>query len=338
MTDNMTDNITSISKDGIIADAVAIQERDGFRANGWKKIIAPAKVNLYLAIGDLQKDGYHRVTTVLHALNIHDTLYIRATPEEEKIDNTPRTVLVARDDVDLPEITSEENLATKAVIALAESTSQPISATALDLRIEKSIPFQAGLGGASSDAAAALVGAALLWGIDPTDPVLEETARTLGADVAFFLHGGCSYLEGRGDQFVKSLVPSKQAIALVKPYGGVSTSKAYAAFDANPVQIPTAEAEEVSSVLRADEVPLFNNLAPAAFTLMPELSDVWQWLDSQPGIEGALLCGSGATTFALCDNFQVACSVVAAARKRGWWARATNLGSARVSSFGTGVL
>ena len=61
----------------ITADAVALQERDEFRAQGWLKLIAPAKVNLHLAIGARRDDGYHDAVSVLHALNLHDVVYMR---------------------------------------------------------------------------------------------------------------------------------------------------------------------------------------------------------------------------------------------------------------------
>ena len=69
---------------------------------------------------------------------------------------------------------------------------------------------------------------------------------------------------------------------------------------------------------------------------MPQLAEIRTWLVAQPGVGGALLCGSGATTFALCDDFANACDIVAAARKQGLWARATSFGSARAMMVSTG--
>ena len=192
------------------------------------------------------------------------------------------------------------------------------------------------MGGGSSDAAAALVGAARLWGIDPNDPAIEQTARQLGSDVAFFLHGGCSCYEGTGDVFIRAVEPSKRSVALVKPEGGVSTAEAYRAFDAQPQPIPDELADQVRAVAAADDITLFNNLAAASEALMPQLADIRTWLLAQSGVESALLCGSGATTFAVCDSFAQACQVVADARKKGLWARATSFGSARVLVVSTG--
>lgn len=314
----------------ITADAVALQERDTFCAQGWLKLVSPAKVNLHLAIGGRRADGYHEAATVMQALNLHDVVYIRRKLPGDPEPEVPSVRMVSCGDVVAPDLPSASNIAAKAVLALAQLTDRKDAG--LEIRIEKNIPAQGGLGGGSSNAAAALLGAALLWDIAPDDPAIEEAARSLGSDVAFFLHGGCSYYEGTGERFIRALQPSKRAVALVKPEGGVSTAEAYRAFDANPAPVPEEVAHAISAAENADDVALFNNLAPASEMLMPKLGEVRQWLNNQPGVRGVLLCGSGATTFAVCDDFAYACKVVAEARKLGLWARSTSFGSLRVMS------
>ncbi len=317
----------------ITADAVALQERDEFRSLGWLKLISPAKVNLHLAIGERRDDGYHSASTVMHALNLHDVVYVRHKSPDADQPNMPTTRLVQCGDVAVPELDSADNIATKAVLKLAQLTNR--SDTGIEIRIEKNIPAQGGLGGGSSNAVAALLGAAHLWGLDPQDPVIEEAARQLGSDVAFFLHGGCSYYEGAGEVFVRDLVPSKRSVALIKPEGGVSTAAAYKAFDESPQAVPAELAAQAREAASADEITLFNNLAPAAEQLMPALAEIRTWATAQPGVEDVLLCGSGATTFAVCSDFTSACRVVSDARKQGLWARATSFGSARAMIVST---
>ena len=312
----------------ITADAVALQERDEFRAQGWLKFIAPAKVNLHLAIGQRRADGYHEATTVMHALTLHDVVYVRHKLFDADEQGEPLVRMISCGDVTAPDLPSRDNIAAKAVKTLAQLLDRDDAG--VEVRIEKNIPAQGGLGGGSSNAAAALVGAAQLWGVGPDHPAVEEAARSLGSDVAFFLHGGCSLYEGTGEVFVRALEPSKQAVALVKPQGGVSTAEAYRTFDAQPQPVPDAIAQQVQLATHASDVALFNNLAPASESLMPELARVREWLESQPQTQGALLCGSGATTFAPCNSFADACKVVAEARKLGYWARATSFGSLRV--------
>lgn len=311
----------------ITADAVALQERDEFRADGWTKVLAPAKVNLHLAIGALRDDGYHDAATVMHALALHDVVYLRRCG----FDTASCRMVAADPSIKLPELAAGDNIAVRAVAQLAEALGGEMPTPPLELRIEKGIPAQAGLGGGSSDAAAALVGAARLWGASHDHPAIEQTARALGADVAFFLHGGCAYLEGTGDEFVHALEPAKTAVALVKPDGGVSTAAAYRAFDEAPAYASPKQAAQVAAARAAREVNLFNNLALASEGLMPELAEVRSWLVGQPGVEAALLSGSGAATFALCESFSAATRVVAQARARGWWSRATALSSLRAA-------
>ncbi len=323
----------------ITADAVALQERDDFRAQGWLKIIAPAKVNLHLAIGARRDDGYHNAVTIMHALTLHDIVYMRHmvpdTPETQEAleQGRPFVRMVSCGDVIAPDVPIEQNIAVRAVIELAQQIGRDNAA--LQLRIEKNIPAQGGLGGGSANAAAALIGAAHLWGLAADDPAIERAAQALGSDVAFFLHGGCSCYEGTGEVFLHALEPSKQAVALVKPAGGVSTAQAYRTFDEAPAPIPDEIARAARSATSAREVALFNNLAGASEQLMPELAHIRAWLDEQPGVEGSLLCGSGATTFALCGDFSQACAVVAEARKLGYWARATSFGSLRAMIVST---
>ena len=159
-------------------------------------------------------------------------------------------------------------------------------------------------------------------------------AAGLGADVAFFLQGGCALLDGKGDRLVRALVPRKDPVVLVKPPAGVSTPQAYDAFDADPVTVPSAVADGVARAERAQEVPPFNSLAAAAASLAPELGAVAEWLAGQPGVASpsdVLLCGSGAATFAIVGTSAQACAIAAAAQARGWWGRATSFSGLRAA-------
>lgn len=311
----------------ITADAVSLQERDEFRSHGWLKLVAPAKVNLHLAIGALRPDGYHDATTVMQSLNLHDVVYLRRKMPDDADPTRPTTRLVACGDVAIPDVPSEKNIATKAVLLLAERIGR--EGAGLEIRIEKNIPAEGGLGGGSSDAAAALLGAAQLWDVNQEDQVIERVARELGSDVAFFLHGGCARCEGTGEVFVRTLQPSKAPVVLVKPDSGVSTAEAYRAFDEDPQPIPANVVDNLLEAQAADDIVPFNNLAAASEKLMPELADVRLWLEAQAGVRSVLLCGSGATTFAVCSDFAVACRVAAEAAKKGWWTRTTSFGSIR---------
>ncbi|WP_139651256.1 4-(cytidine 5'-diphospho)-2-C-methyl-D-erythritol kinase [Raoultibacter phocaeensis] len=310
----------------VVSDPLAAFERDGM-----VKLVSPAKVNLYLDIGAKRSDGYHEVVTVMHSLALHDILHmdIEATSEGGL---QIEVLCYAREGLESLAIPSEENIAYKAISLLAQKIGRTENER-ITVRIEKHIPHEAGLGGGSSNAAAALVGAAALWGIDERAPELLEAAGELGADVAFFLFGGCACLTGTGEVFDHALEPMKKTAVLVKPEGGVSTSAAYAAFDRSPVLIDSETRNAALVAKHAEEVPLANNLVAASKSLMPELADLLSWLAQQSGVEKSLMSGSGSSAFAVCATFDDACRIVAAARNRGWWARTTAFSSARAMAL-----
>ncbi len=309
------------------------------------RIIAPAKVNLFLDIGKRQPDGYHEAISIMHALTMHDTLLMRcdATPEaaDQRTETQHDATLEAAGlQVEISckacggiaplTIPTEQNIVSQAVRALAQRIGRSEDET-MQVYIEKSIPAEAGLGGGSSDAAAALVGAAQLWDLAPDDPRIEQTARDLGADVAFFLHGGCVCLTGVGDVFSHALEPMKSYVALVKPQGGVTTADAYRAFDEHPTSICDADRQRALEAQRACDVPLCNNLTDVSEQLLPTLVEIRTWIEGHDGVQGVLMSGSGSAIFAICDSFAAASAIAAGAQTYGWWSRTTSFGSVRAA-------
>lgn len=330
-----------VNETDMIATAFATQRAEtAAERPGALRLVAPAKVNLHLAIGKRQENGYHEAVSIMHALALHDMIYMRrlTPPEIDSLKNSENLTHVGADDnillhvecssregVRVPSVSAENNIVTKAINALA----QEIAFTeqdALDVHIEKHIPFEAGLGGGSSDAAAALVGAAHMWGLETNHPALQKVAQAIGADVAFFLQGGCARLEGNGDVFRQSLAPLKTPVVLIKPQHGVSTAQAYKTFDENPVFAREDLVKQANEAQTASDVPLFNNLAQASEVLLPELADVRKWALEQPGVQHVLLCGSGSATFVMLDDFSQASKLSAAAAAKGWWSRTTMFG------------
>lgn len=346
-------NLESVNMLGIAREAQDV-DKQRFRPGSSFRVLAPAKVNLFLNIGEQLPDGYHAATSIMHSLLLHDVLYMKRMPyedvpfyEKDKLeadseqvarielpggDLVVRLTMRAFGGVELPRVATTDNIVVKALRLLAEKTER-CGDEFIDLHLEKYIPAQAGLGGGSSDAAAALMGACQWWGIDFFDKRVQVTARKLGADVMFFLHGGCSRLEGRGDEFAKALQPMKAPVVLVKPEAGVSTAASYAAFDANPVLIPMALKEQAARAEVAEEVPLANNLQDASFSLVPELGAIQSWLVDRCGADKVLMSGSGSTFFAACDSLTQASEVAGAARVCGWWSRATSF-----SPIGTALI
>ena len=300
-----------------------------FALPGSIKVVAPAKVNLLLNIKGKRSDGYHEVDTVLHALMLHDVLLMK------EIAGTGNPVQLTSRSFEglLPlDVEPEKNIVWKAIVRLAEALDRKLGEEeTIRVHLEKHIPAQAGMGGGSSDAAAALVGAAKLWGVSPIDERLEQVAAGLGADVAFFLRGGCASYNGVGEHFVKALAPMHGFLAIVKPEGGVSTPASYAAFDADPVVIPEADVAAALAAEAGRDVPLRNNMAKASERLLPEIAEVRRWLESRPGVQAAMMSGSGAAVFAVCESFNAAANVVSQAQGKGWWARTTTFSPLRAA-------
>jgi 4-diphosphocytidyl-2-C-methyl-D-erythritol kinase len=279
-------------------------------------VTAPAKINLFLGVGSLRADGFHSVQTVLHTLTLADT--VRLTPADE---------LSVACNVDLG-IPSEDNLALRAATAFSSAFDVDVL---LKIDIDKRIPWGAGLGGGSSDAAAVLAGLAHWAGLPIDDERLQRVARAIGADVAFLTLGGAALMGGRGDTLTRRLRPVSAHVALVKPPSSVPTSQAYSVFDASPA--PAGEARRVADALRTEDVSalaaaLANNLTASSSGLVPEIADALTWLAAEQGVLGSAMAGSGSAVFAICEKAIDAQRIADIASERGWWGVATQTNAA----------
>ena len=309
---------------------------EGLPMKNVTKIISPAKVNLVLAVGEKQESGFHEVQTIMHSLALHDTLSMRRFDDEGSGD-VLQVMLKCESSftIDPLLIKAEENIAYKAVVELAKALGRTQDET-IEMILNKVIPAEAGLGGGSSNAAAALVGAATLWGVGVEDERVQEVASRLGADVSFFLKGGCARLSGKGDVFEAQLEPRSGFVLLVRPDAGVSTGKAYAAFDEDPV-LPSSEyLSSIAALDAAADVSLYNNLEKAACSVTPVVAQVLEWGRAAAGEENVVLCGSGSAVCCIFDSYQAACEASVEARKHEWWTRVTSfspLGAAIVEAL-----
>lgn len=295
---------------------------------GRQIIQIPCKVNLHLGI-HTQKDqrGYHKVDSLMVPVALYDTVVVDDAPELT-VTHEPQLCV-------LPERTTTW----KAAVLLANKlgVSPDVS---IDVQVH--IPEKAGLGGSSADAAATLYLLAQRWGVDPLDSLVVEVAKAVGADVAFFLDPRPSLMLGAGDTLVETYTSTVDApLAIVLPAEtGVVTKEAYDQFDAS--SIAPDSYENLSALLRdvgqdaagMEPAPdnaaageqfiqqvaslLFNNLAPAAKSLKPQVAEVEEWLKAQSGVLGAQVSGSGSSSFALCESQDAADAIAAAAQAKGW--------------------
>lgn len=285
-------------------------------SDGWLAFEAPAKINLYLGVyTEKDERGYHRVDSVMTAVDISDKVFVRPA-KDLSVSCDPSA-----------HVPQEKNTCWKAAQAFASMFSYDAS---VEIHIEKHIPSQAGLGGASADAAAVLCALCELSGIDTADVRVSEVARQVGADVPFFLFGKPCYFAGAGDVLAEEFAAlDALPVALVRPPGhGVSTPAAYADFDRCPVE--AGSLDEMLSALRAGDTDkmvcaVTNNLGPVACRLHEGCAQVLKWLSNQDHALVAQVSGSGSCVFALCDSSDNATRIAQAAQIHGWWSCATKV-------------
>ena len=165
------------------------------------EVPAYAKFNLTFEVLGRRSDGFHEITTIMQTIGLADVLRIE---RDSKLSV----------ECDYPELAGEQNLVWRAAIELAKAGNVEPNAR---ITIEKHIPVSMGLGGGSSDAAAALLGLNRLWDLGLSHEELASIAVGLGSDVSFFLWGGTALAQGRGEQ-ITSLPPLPPlAVTLVFP-------------------------------------------------------------------------------------------------------------------------
>lgn len=270
---------------------------------------ARAKVNLCLAISYPPVDGYHPLRSVFQELDLHDIVRIHIEPgvAAQALQTQAGTHVLLTCDVD--GLDPHDNLVFRAVDAAEQACGHAAAASdaTLVVEVEKHIPAGGGLGGGSSDAAAMLKAYAQLASIPVHDERLVAVARALGADVAFFLYGGCALMGGRGDVFECSLTPFAVPIVLMGSNDGLSTATVYCAFDDDPVSAPDADAlAQALRVATGDTAAIAalcaNNLGPAACAADPRIQRRLHAAHEHPDVLNALVSGSGSTSFAICAD------------------------------------
>jgi 4-diphosphocytidyl-2-C-methyl-D-erythritol kinase len=181
------------------------------------RLPAFAKINLCLHIMGKRPDGYHELRTIFQAISLHDTLELSITPGS----SGTKFFLTSNDKA----LLGPDNLVLRAINAISSEIRFQGSVSA---HLEKKIPVARGLGGGSSDAAAALIGMLRLTKKEIPLPRLMEIAAGLGADVPFFLFGGRALAVNRGDEIYPLANGPKRTVLLVSPCNiGVSTKEAY---------------------------------------------------------------------------------------------------------------
>lgn len=270
--------------------------------------LAPAKLNLTLAVIARRDDGYHALHSVFAPLGLadrlslalaggaHDTLHVTGVDAGPPADNLVLTAIAA------------------ARAAVGGSwAGGPGPAPGLAVRLDKRIPVAAGLGGGSSDAAAAIDGALEAWGAELEPGARLHLAARIGSDVPFFLAGGLALVEGRGEQVARlDGLHGNPGVLLVTPPVAVPTPDVFAAFDAirshgdgatrmtsmHLAEELRAKLSTADLVARAGAMTVANDLLPATAMVVPALVPFRRGLSRLLG-RPVGLSGSGPTLWTL---------------------------------------
>lgn len=243
--------------------------------------VAPAKLNLTLAVVGRRDDGYHSLHSVFAPLGLADRLSLALAGDSRD------TLHVSGFDAG----PIADNLVLRALAATRAAvgggwSGGPGPAPALAARLDKRIPAAAGLGGGSSDAAAAIDGALEAWGAELDPEARLAVAARLGSDVPFFLGRGPALVEGRGERVAPLTgLHGTPGVLLVTPAVAVSTPDVFAAFDAirthgdeavgmtsaHLAQELRAKLSTADLVARAGALTVANDLLPATALVVPDL-------------------------------------------------------------------
>jgi 4-diphosphocytidyl-2-C-methyl-D-erythritol kinase len=251
-------------------------------------IRAHAKINLDLRLGPCRPDGFHPIDTLLVRTDVADQLAASSASDGS---------LSLQIEGDAGLSAGPENLVLRAAHALREKAKTPLGAR---LTLKKEIPRGAGLGGGSSDAAAALKLLRNLWALSVSDAELSEIGARLGSDVPFFLQSSPARGIGRGEILEPVPLPSLPWAVLIHPGFGSPTAEAYRRYAAN--RRPGEEGIPVLLPLPAGksyEVRPRNDLEPAVEDKFLWIRAARHWLAQQPGVLAARMSGSGSTVFGL---------------------------------------
>ena len=269
-------------------------------------VTAYAKVNLCLEVLGKRPDGFHEVRSVMQSISLADELLI---------DPADRLVV----ECEILELADENNLIVVAAKALAKRSGRDAGAR---VRLTKGIPVASGLGGASSDAAAALVGLSRLWGIDLPEVELSAMAAGLGADVPFFLAGGTAMVSGKGETVVP--LPDAQPIwlTLLVPGHTLASKTARLYQHLTPALWTSGTRTERMAAAISQGLPLtpdlagnvFEQVAAEVFPTIPAYEEAL--LDA--GASSAHLSGAGPALFSVFASEAEARAVAHGAEARGF--------------------
>ncbi len=261
------------------------------------KILAPAKINLSLDIVGRRPDGYHDLDMVMQSVSLYDAVSVEKVPTG--------SVKLTCSEKDVP--CGDGNTVLRAAKVFFETTGVQRE-TGLLFRIEKHIPRQAGLGGGSADAAAALRLLDQMYRTALDEDRLEEIGLSVGADVPFCVAGGTARVQGIGE-IVRQVSPMAMCdIVVCRPDIGIATREAYATFDSKQDTAAEMHTGPVLCALEKKNLRVLGSALGNAFEdagAFPEISEIKTEM-MRCGAAGACMTGSGSAVFGLFENTEQA--------------------------------
>ena len=269
-----------------------MRHSDQQAAMGAARVAAPAKINLFLLVGERRADGYHPVCSLMDKVTLFDGI---------SVTRTGRTGVRLLGSA----IPAPQNTVFRAVSVLEQETGVSFD---IEVTFDKRIPAAAGLGGGSSDAAAVLRLLNQLYALAVPHDRLRRLALDIGADVPFFLAPGTQLAEGAGELLVSPGAVADYHAVIIKPELGLSTAEVYELYDTvSPDQaaaFPRRRRQHLERLATSEPSAtalaglLHNDLEEPASRLCPELTEIKLELVAC-GAEGALMSGSGTSVFGL---------------------------------------
>ena len=263
------------------------------------KLLAPAKINLFLHVVGRRPDGYHLLQSAFELIDWAD---------EIRLDSTQDGMISRTGDLLGP---ADHDLAVRAAQALQQTPRwQAVGRPGATIEVRKSIPAGAGLGGGSSDAASTLMGLNQLWGLALDRARLAQIGLTLGADVPFFLFGRAAFAEGIGEELA-AYEACPRWLLLAVPTCHVPTARIFAA----PELTRNSKPLKIAGFAQAAQEPVWefgrNDLEPVTKAQFPEVGRVLQWLTQAAASEGIApaavrMSGSGSAVFCTTPNAETA--------------------------------
>jgi 4-diphosphocytidyl-2-C-methyl-D-erythritol kinase len=268
-------------------------------------LAAPAKLNLFLHVTGRRADGYHLLQSVFVLIDWADTLHIERRSDTQLVRHDLSAALPADD------------LCLRAARALQAASGTTLGA---DISIDKQVPWGAGMGGGSSDAATTLLALNKLWGLHWPRERLLELGLTLGADVPFFLGGHNAWVEGIGEQLTPIELPAMW-LSVVKPEAAIETRGIFThpdlVRDTKPAILAGLLAENGIQQLLAGFGR--NDLQPPAEAQCPQVAQAARLLEARFG--NSRMTGSGSAVFARAGTAAAPMATLPADLPPGWVGR-----------------